>query len=221
MCGRYVLGDGSWAEYHEMLSIIQPAQTKPRFNIAPTQTAPICYVDGDTITYADARWWFVPHWHKGEAKNWKATTFNAKIETAFEKPTFRTAWKSGRCIVPASGYYEWTGAKGHKQPWYISVNQNIPVFFFAGLYARSPEGALSYAILTRDAEPEIAELHNRMPVILQSDQLAPWVFNNVEDKTAITEYGQGWHGQFRYHTVLPFGIRDEGPELIDNAGLDL
>ncbi len=221
MCGRYVLGDGSWAEYHEMLSILHRVQTKPRFNIAPTQSAPICYTEGDTVTYSYARWWFVPHWHKGEPKDWKATTFNAKIETAREKPTFRTAWKSGRCIVPASGYYEWTGAKGHKQPWYISVNQNIPVFFFAGLYARSAEGQLSYAILTRDAEPEIARLHDRMPVILQSDHLAPWVFNKVEDETAIAEYGQGWKGQFHYHAVQPFGIRDDGPELIESSVLDL
>ena len=220
MCGRYVLGDGSWTEYHEMLSVIQPVESTPRFNIAPTQTAPICYALGDEITYSDARWWFIPHWHKGPSQNWKATTFNAKVETAREKPTFRTAWKTHRCIVPATGYYEWTGAKGHKQPWFISVKQNFPVFFFAGLYAKNPEGRLSYAILTRDAEPEIATLHNRMPIILHADQLAPWLFNKVEDDFAIAEYGLGWKGLFQYHAVRPFGIRDEGPSLINNAVLD-
>lgn len=220
MCGRYVLGDGSWAEYHNMLSIIQPAQTKPRYNIAPTQMAPIAFADGDTVTYADARWWFVPHWHKGTVKDWKATTFNAKIETAFEKPTFRTAWKSNRCIIPASGYYEWTGPKAQKQPWYISVTQNIPIFFFAGIYSNTPEGR-SYAILTRKAEPEIANLHKRMPIILQSEQLKPWLFLEDDDTQVIDTYGLGWTGKFQSRAVQPFGIRDDGPDLIEPAELDL
>jgi putative SOS response-associated peptidase YedK len=218
MCGRYGLGESSWAEYHDALSIINQKQTKPRFNIAPTQSAPICYASGNTLKSTDARWWFVPSWHKGDVKDWKATTFNAKIETAREKPTFRSAWKNNRCIVPATGYYEWTGEKGKKQPWYISVNQNVPVFFFAGLYSKRPDGQFTYTILTRDAEAEIAQLHKRMPVILHSEQLMSWLNNSVEDDQVIDDYGSGWGEQYQYRMVEPFGVRDDGPEIIEDFG---
>jgi len=118
MCGRFILGDSNWAAYH--------------------QTVSMAYMHNDILRADAARWWFVPHWHRGPAADWKATTFNTKIETAHEKPSFRTAWERGRCIIPASGYYEWTGAKGQKTPWFISPQTNLPVFFFAGLYAPPP-----------------------------------------------------------------------------------
>ena len=215
MCGRYVLGEGSWAEYHDALSIINPPQTNPRFNIAPTQAAPISYASENTLRTTDARWWFVPTWHRGEVKDWKATTFNAKIETAREKPTFRSAWKSNRCIVPATGYYEWTGEKGKKQPWYITVQQNVPVFFFAGLYSERFDGQFTYTILTRDAETEIAQLHKRMPVILHSEQLMPWLNSDADDDQVIDDYGLGWSEQYQYRMVKPFGVCDVGLGGID------
>ena len=68
MCGRYILGESSWAEYHDALSIINPQVIKPRFNIAPTQSAPICYASSNTLISTDARWWYVPGWHKGDVK---------------------------------------------------------------------------------------------------------------------------------------------------------
>lgn len=218
MCGRYVLGESSWAEYHDALTILKPEPIKLRFNIAPTQSAPICFASGGTLKLTDARWWFVPHWHKGGVKDWKATTFNAKIETAREKPTFRSAWKNNRCIVPATGYYEWTGEKGKKQPWLISVNQNIPVFFFAGLYSKRSDGEFTYTILTRDAAPEIEHLHKRMPVILHSEQLVLWLNSIVEDDQMIDEFGLGWDDRFQYRKVKPFGVRDDGGELIEGYG---
>ena len=162
--------------------------------------------DGEVIA-SPARWWFVPHWHKGGVKDWKATTFNAKIETAHEKPTFRTAWQHNRCIIPATGYYEWTGPKGSKQPHYITVEQNVPVFFFAGLYSTLRDGTQTTTILTQDAAPEIAELHHRMPVVLPADQIEPWM--GCEDG----DYG--WSGGFKHHAVKPFGIKDDGENLLE------
>ena len=109
------------------------------WNIKPTQQVRVGYLHEDGAVATTARWWFVPHWHKGEAGDWKATTFNAKVETAREKPTFRIAWTSGRCIIPAIGYYEWTGSKGKKQPWFIRPETNTDLFFFAGLMSRLPK----------------------------------------------------------------------------------
>lgn len=218
MCGRFILGDGSWAEYHEALSIIKPvpyAQTS--YNIKPTQSVQIAYTNDSGIIADSARWWFVPSWHKGEVKDWKATTFNARLETAWEKNTYRVAWKNTRCIIPASGYYEWTGEKGKKLPWYISTDTNVPVFFFAGLYSTRPDGAKTCTILTRDAVPQIKSLHARMPVILRNDQLRAWMDHSASDNEVKDSYGIGW--QFKFHRVNKFGMKDDGPELIDNCDL--
>ena len=116
MCGRFILGDSNWAAYHDALSILQGVMGTISHNIKPTQSVSMTYLHNNILRADAARWWFVPHWHRGPATDWKATTFNTKIETAHEKPSFRTAWERGRCLIPASGYYEWTGAKGQKTP---------------------------------------------------------------------------------------------------------
>lgn len=221
MCGRFILGDGTWAEYHEALSFIRDARGSVSYNIKPTEAISIALREQGHIAAASARWWFVPHWFRDDTAKWKATTFNARIESAADKPVFRAAWRANRCLVPASGYYEWTGETGHKQPWYISVEQNVPVFFFAGLYAARPDGSLTCAILTRAADPEIAHLHPRMPIILTSDEMMPWLDREMPDVEAIDQLGTGWTGRYIARRVRPFGIADDGPELIEAEGLHL
>ena len=189
------------------------------WNIKPTQQVMIGALQDGVPLATSARWWFVPHWHKGEVGDWKATTFNAKVETAREKPTFRIAWSAGRCIVPATGYYEWTGTKGLKQPWFIRPETNAEVFFFAGLMSRLTTGLRTCTILTRAADPEIARLHPRMPVILREPQCRDWLTSSVPDDEVIEEYGTGWSYDTR--TVRPFGRDDDGPELIERDGLAL
>jgi putative SOS response-associated peptidase YedK len=218
MCGRYILGDSSWAAYHEALSIIKPVDAGTiSYNIKPTQDVHIAYATEAGPVADAARWWFVPHWHKGDVKDWKATTFNARMETAHEKPVFRAAWKHQRCIIPASGYFEWTGEKGKKQPWFIAPDQNLPVFFFAGLYSTRTSGQTTCTILTREASSEIKDLHPRMPVILTSDQLTPWMANDVTDAEIIDTFGTTQ--TYKFHRVAKFGIKDDGPELIDTDDL--
>lgn len=221
MCGRFILGDGSWAEYHDALSVIRGATGRVSYNIKPTETVSLAYNGAGGLEAGAARWWFVPHWHRGEVKEWKATTFNARIESAHEKPVFRAAWTAGRCILPASGYYEWTGEKGRKQPWLITVEQNLPVFFFAGLKAARPDGSLTCAILTRAADPSIRHLHPRMPVFLSSEELLPWLDAATPDEYVVATLGTGWSGRYLTRRVRPFGIADDGPELIEADGFDL
>ena len=189
------------------------------WTIKPTPQVRVGYLHEDGAVATTARWWFVPHWHKGEAGDWKATTFNAKVETAREKPTFRIAWTSGRCIIPAIGYYEWTGSKGKKQPWFIRPETNTDLFFFAGLMSRLPNGLRTCTILTRAADPEITALHPRMPIILRQAQCRDWLTAAVSDDEVIEDYGTGW--QHQTHRVRPFGRDDDGPELIERDGFDL
>ncbi len=206
MCGRFAQAKLDWLSYFELFGDIELPDIPVSFNVKPTQDIAMAYLnDGEMVT-SPARWWFVPHWHKGSVKDWKATTFNAKIETAYEKPTFRTAWRHNRCVIPATGYYEWIGLKGKKQPHYITIGQNVPVFFFAGLYSTLGDGIQTATIMTKDAAPEIAELHYRMPVILLADQIESWL---------ACENGEfGLQSGFKHHAIASFGVSDDGADLI-------
>ncbi|MFN6951031.1 MAG: SOS response-associated peptidase family protein, partial [Albidovulum sp.] len=119
--------------------------------------------------------------------------------------------------IPASGYYEWTGEKGSKQPWFVTVAQNLPVFLFAGLWSARPDGSLSAAILTRAADRQIAHLHPRMPVILTEAEIAPWLTREMDDAETVATLGTGWAGRYLARRIRPFGIADDGPELIEPA----
>ena len=221
MCGRFAAGPRTWAELYELhrgfldsLGELSEDATSLResYNIKPTQDVGMLHPASDGLHLIQARWWFVPHWFKDAAPEWKATTFNAKIETANEKPTFRDAWRHARCLIPANGYYEWTGPKGQKQPWYITPKMNEPGFFFAGLWSRLRDGTSTCAILTRPAAQEIEELHPRMPVILKGEELAGWLSYAHTDTDTIAELGTGW--QFQAHKVRRFGMKEDGPDLI-------
>ena len=176
MCGRFTI-QYTWAEYFEALNLIpQEASGRndpPRYNVAPTQDIGfICMKDGQ-LTALDGRWWLVPFWAKEVPKY---AMFNARSETAHEKSSFREAFKSKRCLIPADGYYEWTKAEdGGKDPHYIYLPDNEP-FFFAGLWAHNSNlDITSCTIMTASADPAIEHLHSRMPIILKSDACEDWI----------------------------------------------
>ncbi|MEL6476251.1 MAG: SOS response-associated peptidase [Pseudomonadota bacterium] len=222
MCGRYVLGPVSWADYHSFLSILPVgpraeavAPFKTSYNIAPTQMMPVLTLADEGLAAVEARWGLIPPWYRGEVKVFRKTTFNARIETAHEKPTFRAAWAGtgpgGRCLIPASGYYEWTGEKGAKQPWFIHLTGNAPFFCFAGLWEQRVDGLVSYTILTRAADPVLSHLHHRMPVILPADAWPDWLAG--AEGAWIETAGTGSGAQFGFHKTGP--IRGDAPGLID------
>jgi putative SOS response-associated peptidase YedK len=131
MCGRFFRQDVTWEEYHAALSIIPPAGVAPPeadFNIAPTQYVPIVRLapEGEaqpagTLQMAPAMWGLVPSWWHQPLKEKKFATFNARAEGLEESSTFRGAFRHRRCLVPASGFYEWTGTKGSKTPFAIGL----------------------------------------------------------------------------------------------------
>jgi putative SOS response-associated peptidase YedK len=158
----------------------------------------------------------VPHWHRKPIAEWKATTFNAKLETARGLPSFRDAWSQGRCVVPVLGYYEWSGPKTNRQPNYIRLEQNQPYMLLAGLQTRLANGLRTCTILTRAALPEIKEIHARMPVALTSDEAEHWLDHDVGDEEIIARYGLGIQGRLQHHRVAKFGGRDDDVSVIDS-----
>lgn len=223
MCGKYAAGHLTQKQMAEIIEgYVYPSKPRPDkaadnahwgYNIKPTNQVPCLHLTGDDLTYSAARWWFVPHGHRGDVSDWKATTFNAKIETAFEKPTFKTAWQSGRCLIPAVAYYEWTGPKGAKQPWAIRPETNRSHFFFAGLYSHLGNGLKTCTILTRASEAQLQDIHARTPVILRDSQCADWLKGSEDDDEVIESYGTGW--AFDAYKVEKIGLHDDGPELLE------
>lgn len=179
ICGRY--GGPRDLEVHAgYLPVQKPFAHLPlKSEYRPTDLAPVFVKnrDGD-IVIKDMRWWFVPSSFSGPLKDWKATTFNARLDEVGQKPTFRKAWDlKRRVIVPASYYNEWTGPAGRKRCWEVGRADGLPIGM-AGIwdYAQTAEGPLlSFAILTRTPGPVMQQLHPREPVVLDSAEWQSWL----------------------------------------------
>ncbi|MBL4917321.1 SOS response-associated peptidase [Szabonella alba] len=204
MCGRVVDPnlraeglDSSW---------LKIASFPRRFNVKPTEQ--VLILGKQPLEAMTARWWLIPSWFDGaEAKDWKATTFNARIEDAKDKPSFRRVWRQGRCLIPVAGFFEWTGEKSHKQPHFIQPAGNAETLFLAGLASRWRD-LLTCTILTRAANDDMQDLHHRMPVILDIEERDAWLGGSDDP-------GLGAAARIRHHAVPAFGIKDDGPELIE------
>lgn len=180
MCGRFLLFTPS-AEICRIAGVGTPLNLQPRFNIAPTQDAPVVRLaeDGDSRVMAMLRWGLVPGWAKDLSIG--AKMINARAETVAEKPSFRGAFAKRRCLVPADGFYEWQAtakAKGQPKQPFLIVRADRKPFFMAGLWElwKGPDGPVeSFTILTTDAHPSIAPIHHRMPVMLPADAYQIWL----------------------------------------------
>jgi putative SOS response-associated peptidase YedK len=178
MCGRFTQLM-TWEELVALYELANPhgSNFQPSWNVAPTEDVGIILSGEQGRSYARMRWGLVPIW----AKDLKigSSLINARIESAPDKPAFRAAWKERRCLVPASGYYEWVTIlvegekKPRKQPFYITRKDGLP-FTFAGLWERWKDGMLSFTILTTDAGTTTRDLHDRMPVILDDAAMSLW-----------------------------------------------
>jgi putative SOS response-associated peptidase YedK len=176
MCGRFALiVDASVLA--DVFDVDPPQDLEPRFNIAPTQNVPIVRCgDRGERECSMLRWGLVPSWAKDEKIG--ARMINARSETAAEKPSFRSAIKTRRCVVPTSGFYEWVKGADGKQPHFIHFT-DARVFAFAGLWERWSKGENgpldTFTILTTTPNDLIAGLHDRMPVILPPDAYSEWL----------------------------------------------
>jgi putative SOS response-associated peptidase YedK len=184
MCGRYSFTLPPEA-MRGLFDLDCPLPNMPaRYNIAPTQTAPVIFLGtGGKREVAMMRWGLIPHWAKDASFGNK--TINARAETVREKPSFRTAFRTRRCLVPADGFYEWIEEADGRQPYRI-VPEAGGLIAFAGLWEtwQSPDGPIrSYTIIVTNANARLGKLHDRMPVILDPKSFTPWL-NGTPDAAA-------------------------------------
>lgn len=193
----------SWAEIHALYSIHDDTRknTPARYNIAPTQNVFYCAQKEGLRRIEEGQWWLVPHW--AEANDKKYPTFNARSEYGHKKPSFRDAYKWGRCLIPADGYYEWTKNEedGKKDPHHIHLPE-FEHFSFAGLASHNQALDMhSCTILTAAAVPEIKHLHHRMPIILKSSAYKQWLDAETSVEDAVVLLGQHRDAELVSHRV--------------------
>lgn len=176
MCGRYAitLPDEAMRQIFATDNLIQSV---PRYNIAPTQPVIAIWQDEAGRRARLARWGLVPHWVKDPREF--PLLVNARAETMADKPAFRDAVRHKRCILPASGYYEWkTLPNGKKQPYFITHENGEPIAL-AGLYSTwmGPDGEEidTVATITVPAGPDVEHIHDRMPAIMKGEQIDLWL----------------------------------------------
>lgn len=222
MCGRYTLKmTAAEAETFYGFPEIQQKRidpTLPSFNIAPSQAVLVILNDEGKPVLTTARWGFAPRWWGGK----RQPPINARAETLTERPTFRGAIKSSRCLLPADGFYEWQAKPGQrkKQPMHIRLPDGRP-FTFAGIYTEAADGELTCAIVTRAANDVVRGIHERMPVILAEKELqALWLDPTVTDidelEACLASPDSDALEMFPVSDLVS-SARNQGPELVEPA----
>lgn len=172
MCGRFTQSF-TWAEicdFYRLIDEIAP-NLEPTWNIAPAQPALVIAKDEDRSRFAAMRWGLVPFWAKDVSVG--AKLINARAETLDEKAAFRYALRSRRCIIPASGFYEWRRQPKGKQPYFVTSAGGEPLSL-AGLWEVWNE-LLTFTVITVAANDAVAPLHNRMPAMLTQAEAEEWL----------------------------------------------
>ncbi|SRR5258708_519273 len=217
MCSRYFLdADGNIIAYTFQVPVHE--RILKRFNIAPTQEAPVVRLSRDgEREIALLRWGLVPFWAKDPKIGTR--TINARSEGIEAKPAFRDAVNSRRCLVPATGFFEWRGEAGRKQPFAVTL-PGRPLFAFAGLWERwKPVGAEpveTFTIVTTEANEQVAKIHDRMPVILPMDAVETWLAAPPDEaRKLLVPYA----GEVNLRAVGKYvsNVRNEGPECLADA----
>lgn len=186
MCGRFTTTQTTPEVLQQAFNLATlPAETPPRYNIAPTQDIMVvAHNEAAENTLGWMRWGLIPSWFKGQ--KFQNQLINARGETIHEKNSFRASFKRRRCLIPADGFFEWRkNEDGSKTPLYIKLKDGAP-FAFAGLWDRwentdFDETILSCTIITCQPNALMADIHNRMPVILPADKYADWLSRDTDD----------------------------------------
>lgn len=184
MCGRFVRNYTS-DSISELYQVLPGPNFQPRFNICPTtQVDSIVLRDGKHVLES-MRWGLIPNWWGKPLKELKLATFNARAETVATKPFFRSAFKSKRCLMPASGYFEWHDTPEGKQPYYFT-RRDGQVMTIAALWEEwtdkaSKETLRSCCMVITEPNNFVAEVHDRMPVILEAKDFEQWEQGDAKD----------------------------------------
>jgi putative SOS response-associated peptidase YedK len=208
MCGRFAL-------YTDPLALAKQFQTgnvpdiQPNYNVAPSQTIPIVRLENNQRQFAMTRWGLIPSWAKDIKIGYN--TINARADSVAEKPSFRSAFKHRRCLIPADGYYEWQELANSKtkQPWFITLKDQQPMAL-AGLWEhwQGADGSEieSCTIIVTSGNELMQNIHDRMPVILPIEHWDAWLDINNTDKqgfqSLLTQYPHDEMAAWRVSTVV-------------------
>ena len=228
MCGRYTLtsNEGIVDDLEASLDPDAPKNEwwKPRFNVAPTQDAPVCVLHDGARRIEMMRWGLVPFWaSRGSYK--PPLMINARIESIDTKPVFRDALARKRCLVPADGFFEWRHAgKKDKTPFWLHP-QPRRVIAFAGMWARAKIGAgemHSFTIITGPPNDLVKPLHDRMPVVLDRSAWAAWLDPSLDADGARALLGVPAVADWRADAVSPWvnNANHDDPRCITPATTD-
>jgi len=218
MCGRFAFYSPSEA-VAALFGVTESVAVKPRYNIAPTQyIAAIRRDENETNELTMLRWGLIPFWAKDPSIGNRM--INARSETVAEKPSFRNAYRKRRCLVLADGFYEWHREGDTKVPYFISLADGKP-FAFAGLWEHwnskdSDESLETTTIVTAAANDFLAQVHHRMPVVLQPDSAQRWLDgdNDLLDEVVATgPKFRAWPVDRKVNNA-----RNESADLVDPAG---
>jgi putative SOS response-associated peptidase YedK len=213
MCGRFVTVIPA-EELRAIFALIENPQIEPRYNIAPMQKAGIVRQAEDSTNRFDfLKWGLVPSWSTDPTKG--SMLINARSETVKEKPSFRHAIKTNRCIIPISGFYEWTLVGKEKHPHYIYITDKS-VMGLAGIWEhwKSPDGTAleTFSILTTTANKRLEPLHERMPVILHPSDYDLWLDKKLTDPNHLDHLYKPFPDEMiEFHEV---------PTLVNNPRFD-
>lgn len=212
MCGRYVSPERAAIERAWKIGRSSGDPFARRYNVQPTTEVPVLRLVEGTWVLEAARWGLIPHWWKRDAP--PTHTINARLEEAAGKPMWRDPLRRSRCLLPAEGWYEWQALAEGRQPHHIRRADGRP-FCFAGLLAIWQDRP-SCALLTRAAEGPVAEVHDRMPVVLADEALEGWLDPGLKDATQFARE-HALAREFVHYAVSKRvnNARNEGPELIE------
>jgi putative SOS response-associated peptidase YedK len=222
MCGRYNMTSAP-EQVRALFRYPEQPNFPPRHNIAPTQPIPIVRVIEGRRQFALVRWGLIPPWAKDPRAF--ALLINARAESVNEKPAFSNAMKRRRCLVPANGFYEWQSEGGRKRPFMARPKGDGPqgtLIAFAGLWETwiGPNGEEmeTAAIITTDANREMAAVHHRAPVIVPPEQFGFWLdCANVSEREAASLFRPAPDGTMEVYEISPAVNRvvNDSPQLLE------
>ncbi len=223
MCGRFTLTWEEWRQIVDSLGVQDDgrafADYRPCFNIAPTDQHFIMTSEFERRKVRRARWGLVNRWAKDNSR--ASQCINAKAETLEQRPTFSEAFQQRRCVVPADGFYEWTGSKAKRQPLWIH-SRGGGLMLFAGLYEswypEKDRPEITFTIVTCAANAAIAEIHDRMPVVLDERAAEDWMNPREPDPLSLKRLLVPASSDLlsvRPASPLVNSVKNDGPALLE------
>jgi putative SOS response-associated peptidase YedK len=222
MCGRYNIITDAKALYDAyQVEAGLGEDTLERYNVAPATEQLVILNEGGRRVARRHRWGLIPHWAKDASIGYK--TINARGESVAQKPAFRAAFRQRRCLVPATGFYEWKVLPSGKQPYLIRMKSG-ELFSFAGLWETwaGPAGEVrTFTIITTEPNALMARLQDRMPAIIPRERYARWLDPSLQDPAEIQPLIARYPADGMQSVPVSArinNVRDQGAELIEPAG---